>query len=287
MEKDELNVMQEMPEWMLQKEEYIPSSDREAFLTKSTKAVLGVLSRMKFQGGKDGRFSATPSFQLFYTLIYIILTACNQNYFFTLIMFAGVMVVLAFYPAKSIRRILAGTLGAVVISALILTPAMFMGNPQILLRITTKVYISVTLIGILSYGTSWNRLTAALRTFRVPDLLIFTLDITLKYISVLGGISLDILTALKLRSVGKNPEKARSFSGILGTSFLKSREMSDEMYASMCCRGFTGEYHKKHKYRFRKQDLLHLLLLVCCLRLFILRAHDYLNSGCVMQMLIF
>ena len=49
MEKDELNVMQEMPEWMLQKEAYIPSSDREAFLTKSTKAVLGVISRMKFQ----------------------------------------------------------------------------------------------------------------------------------------------------------------------------------------------------------------------------------------------
>ena len=268
MEKDELNVMQEMPEWMLQKEAYIPSSDREAFLTKSTKAVLGVLSRMKFQGGKDGRFSATPSFQLFYTLVYIILTACNQNYFFTQIMFAGVMVVLAFYPAKSIRRILAGTLGAVVISALILIPAMFMGNPQILLRITTKVCISVTLIGILSYGTSWNRLTAALRAFRVPDLLIFTLDITLKYISVLGAISLDILTALKLRSVGKNPKKARSFSGILGTSFLKSREMADEMYASMCCRGFTGEYHKQYKYRFRKQDLLHLLLLVCCLLLF-------------------
>ena len=266
--KDYKNEETMLPDWMCMQEEYTPSEDREAFLTKSTRSVLSVLAKLRFHEGKDGRFSATPSFQLFYTLVYIILTACNQNYFFTLIMFAGVMVVLAFYPAKSIRRILAGTLGAVVISALILIPAMFMGNPQILLRITTKVCISVTLIGILSYGTSWNRLTAALRAFRVPDLLIFTLDITLKYISVLGAISLDILTALKLRSVGKNPKKARSFSGILGTSFLKSREMADEMYASMCCRGFTGEYHKQYKYRFQKQDLLHLLLLVCCLLLF-------------------
>lgn len=268
MKNQKSNVTQEMPEWMLRKEEYVPSADREAFLTKSTKAILEVLSRMKFQGGKDGRLSATPSFQLFYTLVYIILTACNQNYFFTLIMFAGVMVVLAFYPAASIRRILAGTLGAVVISALILIPAMFMGNPQILLSITTKVFISVTLIGILSYGTSWNELTAGLRAFRVPDLLIFTLDITLKYISILGEVCLDILTALKLRSVGKNPQKAKAFSGILGISFLKSREMADEMYASMCCRGFTGEYERKHRYRFRKPDLLHLVLLVCCLLLF-------------------
>ena len=269
MKKDELNVMQEMPEWMLQKEAYIPSSDREAFLTKSTKAVLGVLSRMKFQGGKDGRFSATPSFQLFYTLVYIILTACNQNYFFTLIMFAGVMVVLAFYPAKSIRRILAGTLGAVVISALILIPAMFMGNPQILLRITTKVCISVTLIGMLSYGTSWNRLTAALRAFRVPDLLIFTLDITLKYIAVLGEICMEILTSLRLRSVGQNRKKAQSFSGILGISFLKSREMAEEMYAAMCCRGFVGEYKTQKTSTFRKQDILSILLMIGVTGIFI------------------
>lgn len=59
----------------------------------------------------------------------------------------------------------------------------------------------------------------------------------MKYISVLGEICVDILQAVSLRSVGKNPDKAKSFSGILGITFLKSSEMAEEMYASMCCRG--------------------------------------------------
>ena len=156
----------EIPEWMCQQEEYTPSKDKEAFLTKSTKSVLSVLGKLRFHEGKDGRFSATPSLKLFYTLIYIIL----------------------------------------------------------------------------------------------------------KYISVLGEICVDILTSVGLRSVGKNPDKAKSFSGVLGITFLKSSEMAEEMYASMCCRGFTGEYQMSKKYRLCLQDVLGILMMVCGICLFL-----YLN----------
>ena len=131
---------------------------------------------------------------------------------------------------------------------------------------------NVTLVGILSAGTSWNKLTGSMRTFRIPSLFIFTLDITLKYISVLGEICVDILTSVGLRSVGKNPDKAKSFSGVLGITFLKSSEMSEEMYASMCCRGFTGEYQMSKKYRLCLQDVLGILMMVCGICLFL-----YLN----------
>ena len=87
----------EIPEWMCQQEEYTPSKDKEAFLTKSTKSVLSVLGKLRFHEGKDGRFSATPSLKLFYTLIYIILTASARNYLFVLIMCAAVTVRLAFF----------------------------------------------------------------------------------------------------------------------------------------------------------------------------------------------
>ena len=74
-----------LPDWMCSGETYVPSKDKEAFLTKSTKSVLSVLSKMRFYEGKDGKFSATPSLKLFYTLLYIVLTACSGNYLFTLI----------------------------------------------------------------------------------------------------------------------------------------------------------------------------------------------------------
>lgn len=258
-----------LPSWMCESESYEPNIDKDGFITKSTQAVLGVLAKLKWNEGKDARFSASPSLKLCYTLLFILLIACSKNYLFSLIMVAGTILALASYPASAIRQILSGTMGAVLFSALILLPAVFMGNPQILLTIGTKVFLSVTLIGMLSAGTSWNKLTASLRAFRIPDIFIFTLDITLKYIAVLGEICMEILTALRLRSVGQNKKKAKAFSGILGISFLKSREMAEEMYAAMCCRGFVGEYKTGRKYTFRKQDIFYIILMVAVAGLFI------------------
>ena len=247
-----------IPSWMCQEEDYTPSGDKEAFLTKSTKSVLSVLSKLRFNEGKDGRFSAAPSLKLFYTILFIILTASSKNYLFVLIMCASVTFRLAFFSAAAIRQILSGTAGAVLISIFLLLPAVFMGNPQTMANITARVYVSVTLVGILSAGTSWNKLTASMRTFHVPALFIFTLDITLKYISVLGEICVDIL---------------RSFSGVLGITFLKSSEMAEEMYAAMCCRGFTGEYEKKQKYEPCVSDIFYILIMAGCAALFV-----YLNK---------
>ena len=155
------------------------------------------------------------------------------------------------------------------ISILFLLPAVFMGNPQALANITARVYVSVTLVGILSSGTSWNKLTGSMRSFRIPTIFIFTLDITLKYISVLGEICMDILRSVCLRSVGKNPDKARAFSGVLGITFLKASEMAEEMYAAMCCRGFTGEYEMRHKQKYSLIDLMYILVMVGCAALYI------------------
>lgn len=258
-----------LPSWMCESEAYEPNIDKYGFITKSAQAILGVLAKLKWNAGKDRRFSASPSLKLCYTFLFILLTACSKNYLFSLIMVAGTILALASYPASAMKQILSGTIGAVLFSIFILLPAVFMGNPQILLTIGTKVFLSVTLIGMLSAGTAWNKLTASLRAFHIPDIFIFTLDITLKYIAVLGEICMEILTSLRLRSIGQNKKKAKAFSGILGISFLKSREMADEMYAAMCCRGFVGEYKTGRKYAFRKQDIFYIFSMIAVVGLFV------------------
>ena len=258
-----------LPSWMCESEAYEPNIDKDGFITKSEQAILGVLAKLKWNAGKDRRFSASPSLKLCYTFLFILLTACSKNYLFSLIMVAGTILALASYPASAMKQILSGTIGAVLFSIFILLPAVFMGNPQILLTIGTKVFLSVTLIGMLSAGTAWNKLTASLRAFHIPDIFIFTLDITLKYIAVLGEICMEILTSLRLRSIGQNKKKAKAFSGILGISFLKSREMADEMYAAMCCRGFVGEYKTGRKYAFRKQDIFYIFSMIAVVGLFV------------------
>ena len=242
-----------LPSWMCESEAYEPNIDKDGFITKSAQAILGVLAKLK----------------LCYTFLFILLTACSKNYLFSLIMVAGTILALASYPASAMKQILSGTIGAVLFSIFILLPAVFMGNPQILLTIGTKVFLSVTLIGMLSAGTAWNKLTASLRAFHIPDIFIFTFAVTLKYIAVLGEICMEILTSLRLRSIGQNKKKAKAFSGILGISFLKSREMADEMYAAMCCRGFVGEYKTGRKYAFRKQDIFYIFSMIAVVGLFV------------------
>ena len=100
----------------------------------------------------------------------------------------------------------------------------------------------------------------ALKRFFFPDLFIFVFDITIKYIVMLGEFALQMLYALKLRSVGRNRSKYGSIGGVGGMLFIKSRNMSEEMYYAMECRGFTGEYHASGKVSFTAFDAAYILL---------------------------
>ena len=205
-----------LPDWMCSGETYVPSKDKEAFLTKSTKSVLSVLAKMRFYEGKDGKFSATPSLKLFYTLLYIVLTACSGNYLFTLIMCAAVTVRLAFFSAKAIRQILRGTAGAVLFSVLILLPSVFMGTPQTLMNITSRVYVSVTLVGVLSSGTSWNKLTGSMRTFRLPSYIYFYAGY---YFEIYFGAWRDMCSysyVCPVKVSGKESSESKSFVRCVG-----------------------------------------------------------------------
>jgi cobalt/nickel transport system permease protein len=77
-----------------------------------------------------------------------------------------------------------------------------------------------------------------------------TLDMTTKYISLLGGLVLDLLYALKLRSVGRDDRKMDSLSAIAGTVFLKSIEAAETQYQAMECRCFSGSYRSSRQRDF-------------------------------------
>ena len=53
-----------LPSWMCESEAYEPNIDKDGFITKSAQAILGVLAKLKWNAGKDRRFSASPSLKL-------------------------------------------------------------------------------------------------------------------------------------------------------------------------------------------------------------------------------
>lgn len=264
-----------MPEWLIKKENYIPEKDKDTFINKSILSMFGLISKIRAQDSKPkDLFGVNAVFSVLFTLMLVVLLSISQNFTFVFIVLAYLLLVLCIMPAKDIISILKVSVVMTLFTFVILLPTAFYGNRYSITMIPPKVFATIMAVNILSHSTRWNNIIAALKCFRVPDLIIFVLDITLKYIVLLGEFSLEMLYALKLRSVGKNASKVTSLSGVAGTMFIKSRLMAEEMYAAMECRGFTGEYRVYGRFRLMPADFIYLLINAGFIFIFI-----YLNRG--------
>lgn len=232
-----------IPDWLKEQEEYNAPQDRDGFLTRSILSLMSMLASFRAKTISYGSNYPAP-LKLIVCLAMILITSLARNMLIVYTILAVLLAHICFLKEELLVRTISASLAAALLSAVILIPAIFLGSPQSMLTVSIKVFVSVGLIGILSSTTEWNKLTAGLAAFHIPDVFIFTLDITLKYIVILGNISMDMLNALRLRSIGRNKTKAQSMSGILGVTFLKSRQMSEEMFQAMQCRGFEGEYRR-------------------------------------------
>ena len=233
-----------LPEWMKKTEEYAPPRDGGAFYYKTLRSLGRVMSRLKAGGGKEGRYSLPAWLKLLIMLALIILVSATRNS--TVIMAAGALVLmrLALLPAQDIGGIVKTALFAGALGAVLYAPAVIM-NPAALgngIRLVLKIMICVTAMGEFNRTTQWNHVTGAMRKFHVPGVVIFIIDITFRYIVLLGRLMENLLTAVSLRSVGKNDRKYASVGGVMGVTFLRGTEMNREMYEAMQCRGFTDDY---------------------------------------------
>ena len=229
---------------MKKTEEYAPPRDGGAFYYKTLRSLGRVMSRLKAGGGKEGRYSLPAWLKLLIMLALIILVSATRNS--TVIMAAGALVLmrLALLPAQDIGGIVKTALFAGALGAVLYAPAVIM-NPAALgngIRLVLKIMICVTAMGEFNRTTQWNHVTGAMRKFHVPGVVIFIIDITFRYIVLLGRLMENLLTAVSLRSVGKNDRKYASVGGVMGVTFLRGTEMNREMYEAMQCRGFTDDY---------------------------------------------
>lgn len=254
--------MTNIPDWLCNDEHYEPQRDHASFIDGSIKSSMKVLSKIKGNNQNKKAKGDNTSLRLFVMLLAIVLTSVSHNFIFTLFMVAFVIARIAMLSGDSIKSWLKTVLPVCLLSAVILLPSVFLGNPKTLLTIVTKIFVCVSLVSIVNLTTSFNDITSALKQYHIPDVVIFTFDIAIKYIIILSNVCLDMLNALKIRSIGRNRDKKSSASGILGTVFIKANEYADATNKAMECRGFNGVYvTKKRSLHLSKYDCL---VLVCC-----------------------
>jgi len=246
-----------MPEWLLKKDDYVPTTEKSTFINKSILSILKMLTKLKYNAKyKYNRFGINTVTKFISAIIIIILVALSRSLAFIIIVDVYLLLIISLLKAEEILHIIKMAVVITVFTLIILLPSFIMGNANNSILIVIKTLTTVTAVNVTSTITQWNDITKTLKLFFIPDIFILVLDITIKYIVVFGEFSLNMLYALKLRSVGKNKNKTTSLSGIIGTMFIKSKEMAEEMYGAMECRGFTGEYKLYSKYKFRQNDML-------------------------------
>lgn len=232
----------QIPPWLTTKTEYTPSKDKNSFATTSKKEVLKLLSTFKINSTNYKAREVNTSCRLFGLLVMIILTAVAKNFSFVLFMIAVALVRIATLKPEKIKALLKVLLPALIFALLILIPSIFMGNPKTPATILGKILVCTSLVMAVNLSIPFNKITRSLKVFHIPDVIIFTFDLTIKYILLLGQICYDMLTALTIRSIGKNKDKRDAMSGILGTVFIKAKQASEDTIKAMECRGFEGKY---------------------------------------------
>ena len=233
----------DIPQWLSSEETITIKAARDRFIDRTIISLSSLLARALSSGAVHReKGNILPELRIISLFMTIVMISLSRNYVFLAVVFAILLAILAALDAEDILHSLKISCGAAAFSFAVLLPSVFFNGWNLCVFISVKVFMSVMSVKILSATTRWDSITRALRIAPVPDIFILVLDISLRYIVILGELTLDMFIALKLRSVGRNREKHRALGGVAGSIFLFSRAMADDMYAAMACRGFTGTY---------------------------------------------
>ena len=209
-----------------------------------------------------------PSLRLLSSFLLILFVSLSRSIYFLAVVGTYELVIMCLMSGPKIAKVLKTSLVAALFAFVIFLPSALWGNWPGVLAVAAKVLLSVAAAALVSATASWSEISLALSSIHTPDIFILVLDLAIKYISLLGGLVLDMLYALKLRSVGRNRDKTASLSGVAGTVFLKSKEAADEMYAAMECRGFSGTYRVAVRSGLSARDYVFIIANVLILSVF-------------------
>jgi cobalt/nickel transport system permease protein len=252
-------------EWLFKDDDYVPVNDKDAFLDKSILSIVNMLSRIQRSNTRNSKgwiYEINTALKFISTIIIVIMISLSRNFLFVAASGALILIELCFIKKEDAKKILSLNIIIILFTFVILIPSIIHGNVKNSILILFKVICTVNFVDILSFTTSWHEVTKTLKLLFIPDIFIFVIDTTLRYIYLLGELSLEMLYAARVRMIGKNNKKYETMSKIMGNLFLKSVEMGNELYYAMECRGFTGEYTATIDKKFALKDFLYGVVII-------------------------
>lgn len=234
--------------------------------------LIGRILNSDRNGSETGQPRILPVLRLTVAFSCILLCALSGNAVFVIGVLAVELMRLALMPEDGMRHVLKLLVLPVLFTMLMLLPSAFMGHPRTMLTVGLKVLESVLVLAVMNEDLSWKDITEAFHSLHAPQIFVLTLDMTVRYLVILGRYANEIMEAVWLRSASGGAYRRKRdarVGGVLGTTFLKSQKMAAETAEAMECRGFTGEYRSFSKHRTGVADMLYALLIPLLVLLFL------------------
>ena len=129
---------------------------------------------------------------------------------------------------------------------------------QVAARLVVRVTAAVSFGVLLAVTTRWEVLMRALRVLYVPRTFVFILTATYRYVFQLLRLVDDLVTARLARSVGpvSRRDDRRFIAVAVGTLFVHSQALGEEVHLAMVARGYTGEVLTLDRLRLRVRDII-------------------------------
>lgn len=245
----------ELPSWLAAEERYEPTGARHRVMQKNVLHLASLLERVRLGGGahEGGSIidralsSVSAPVRLLGMFVCVLCVCLAQSPLYLMLMAAIALVLIAVRPVRGLRATLTPALAAAGFAVVLALPALLLGASATIamFKIALKTFVNVSLVLGVSWTLTWSRMSAALKALHLPDEVIFTFDMALKHIEVLGRTAHDLTESVILRSVGRVSagfSRTDSVAGIMGMTFIKAMECSRAMDKAMLCRGFAGAY---------------------------------------------
>ena len=219
----------ELPSWLAAEERYEPVGARHRVMQKNVLHLASLLERVRLGGGahEGGSMVAralscvSAPVRLVGMFVCVLCVCLTQSPLYLMLIAAIALVLVAVRPVRGLRATFVPALGAAGLAVVLALPALLLGASATgaMLKIALKTFINVSLVLGVSWTLTWSRMSAALKMLHLPDEVIFTFDMALKHIEVLGRTAHNLCESVMLRSVGRAPEGFSRTDSIAGIEF--------------------------------------------------------------------
>lgn len=131
-----------------------------------------------------------------------------------------------------------------------------------------RVLTSISFVVLLSLSTRHAEILKVLRTFKIPQVFVLTINMCYRYVYLFAGILENTYMAIKSRVGGRLHYKKgqRIVAWNIASLWERSYQLNNDVYNAMISRGFTGEPVTLGDFKIRIADLTWLFF---CLVIFV------------------